>query len=112
MTRTIAAIVALFVCGSASTALAQNDTSITITATHTACQVPPPADVPAPVTPAKRRRRHAESQLRRLARANFKALADNGNAEGQRLYGALLMTDCTGIQDKEEGAKWLQKGGR
>ncbi|HEX4117980.1 MAG TPA: tetratricopeptide repeat protein [Rhizomicrobium sp.] len=110
MIRTVAAITALFICGSAGAALAQDDTSITITATHTACQVAPPADVPAPVTPSAAAGGAAmQNHNYALARANFKALADNGNVEGQRLYGALLMVNCTGIQDKEEGAKWLQK---
>ena len=111
MSRTIAAMTALFVCGSVGIALAQDDMSVTITATHMACQVAPPADVPAPVTPSAAAGGAAmQNHNYALARANFKApLADAGNAEGQRLYGALLMVDCTGIQNKEEGAKWLQK---
>lgn len=110
MTRTLAAITLAFICGGAGAALAQDDTSITITATHTACQVPPPADVPPPVTPSAAGGNAAmQNHNYALARANFKTLADAGNAEGQRLYGALLMVDCTGIQDKEEGARWLQK---
>ena len=110
MSRIVAAITAFLLCSSAGAALAQNDTSITITATHTACQVPPPADVPPPVTPSAAAGGAAvQNHNYALARANFKALADNGNAEGQRLYGALLMMDCTGIQNKEEGASWLQK---
>ena len=110
MTRTIAAITALFICGSAGAALAQDDTSITITATHTACQVPPPADVPTPAIPnAAAGNAAIQNHNYALARANFKAMAEKNDAVGQRLYGALLLMDCTGIQDKEAGATWLQK---
>ena len=110
MIRTIAAVSALIMCVSAGVAGAQDDASVTITATHTACQVSPPADVPAPVTPSAAAGGAAVTNHNyALARANFKALAEKDDAEGERLYGILLLMDCTGIQDKEEGAKWLQK---
>ena len=110
MNKTIAAITALFVCGSATAALAQSDLDVTITATHTACQVPPPAEVPPPATPSAAAGNAAvQNHNYALARANFKAMADGGDKTGERLYGNLLLIDCTGIQDKNEGAKWLQK---
>jgi TPR repeat protein len=108
MTKTFAAITALSVCGGISAALAQTDMNVTITATHIACQVPPPADVPPPATPSAAAGNAAvQNHNYALARANFKALSDKGDAEGERLYGNLLLMDCTGVQDKEEGVKWL-----
>ena len=60
---------------------------------------------------AQRRGRHAAVKNKNyaLAVANFKALAEGGDAEAQRLYGQLLMVKCTGIQDEAAGAAWLQK---
>lgn len=110
MTKSVAAIAFLLLCASAGAASAQDDMSVTISATHTACQVPPPADVPAPVTPSAAAGNAAvQNHNYALARANFKAMADGGDKIGARLYGNLLLIDCTGIQDKGEGVKWLQK---
>lgn len=75
------------------------------------CTNPPsPAAVPPPVTPsiaagtvAARMRDFA------LALANFKPLAEQGDADGQRAMGQLLMQNCTGLQDKESAVQWLAK---
>jgi hypothetical protein len=83
----------------------------TITITNSACtSPPPPGEVAAPVTPsipagaaAARMRNFA------LARANFLPLAENGDAEGERAMGQLLMQDCTGMQDKPAAVGWLIK---
>ena len=83
----------------------------TVTITNSACTNPaPPAEVPAPVTPsvaagsaAARNRDFA------LARANFRPLADSGDADAQRAMGQLLMQPCTGIQDKAAAVGWLTK---
>jgi hypothetical protein len=44
-----------------------------------------------------------------LAAANLKPLAEKGDAEAQRIYGNVLMTKCTGLEDDAAGAAWLQK---
>jgi hypothetical protein len=85
------------------------DTTITIT--NTACtNPPPPADVSPPTSPsapsgeaAMRDRKFA------LARANFRPLVERSDVEGMRLYGMLLLENCTGLQDKAAGAQWLGK---
>lgn len=89
-------------------AAAQN-TAITITAAP--CADPPrPAAAAAPVTPsiaagtmAARNRDFA------LALANFKPLAEQGDADAERAMGQLLMQNCTGLQDKPAGVEWLTK---
>lgn len=108
MTRSLpVALCAALSCFSVSAAFA--DTSVTITATSSECKVSPPAEmtsnspsIPAGVA-AIRNRNYA------LARANFKPLAEKGDAEGQRSYGRLLMMKCTGLQDQAAGAEWFQK---
>ncbi len=71
---------------------------------------PPPAAVPAPVTPsiaagtvAARNRDFA------LALANFKPLAEQGDVDAERAMGQLLMQNCTGIEDRPAGLQWLTK---
>lgn len=89
--------------GLTSAALAQ-------TAAPTPCQVSPPAEVPAPATPSVAAGvAAARNNNFALARANFKPIAEAGDAEGERLYGTLLMQRCTGLQDAAAGAGWLQK---
>jgi hypothetical protein len=86
------------------------DTTVTITSTTVDCQVPTPADVPAPATPSAAAGNAAmQNRNFALARANFRPLAEAGDPEGERLYGALLMQKCTGLQDKEAAASWLGK---
>jgi TPR repeat protein len=86
------------------------DTTVTITTNGVDCKVPPPAEVAAPVTPNTAAGTAAEKNHNyALARANFKPLAEGGNTESQRLYGLLLMQDCTGIQDKEAAVTWFGK---
>jgi hypothetical protein len=83
----------------------------TITITNSACTNPTlPADAPAPATPsvaagsaAARNRDFA------LARANFRPLAENGDADAQRAMGQLLMQNCTGLQDRAAAVGWLTK---
>ena len=94
----------------ASAAPALAETTITITTNRVDCKVPPPDEVTPPATPsvsagvqAAKNRKYA------LARANFAPLAAEGNAEAERAMGQLLMTDCTGLQDKEAAATWLSK---
>jgi TPR repeat protein len=84
----------------------------TITVTNAPCvNPPPPAAVPAPVTPsvaagvvAARNREFS------LALANFKPLAEKGDADAERAMGQLLMQNCTGLQDKQAAVEWLTKG--
>lgn len=110
MAKIALAMTVIFIYCGANAALAQSDMNITVTATHARCQVPPPADVPPPATPSTAAGNAAMANHDyALARANFKPLAESGNAEGARFYGILLMQDCTGLQDKEAGASWLQK---
>jgi TPR repeat protein len=83
----------------------------TLTLTVAPCTDPPaPAPVPPPVTPsmaagtaAARNRDFA------LALANFKPLAEQGDADGQRAMGQLLMQPCTGLQNKQAAVEWLTK---
>lgn len=102
------AVAAVCIVATASPALA--DTTVTITSNNVDCKVSPPEEVTAPVTPSAAAGTAAERNHNyALARANFKALADGGDPEGERLYGMLLMQKCTGIQDKGAAAIWLTK---
>jgi len=86
------------------------DTTVTVTTNNVECKVSPPDEVPAPATPSAAAGTAAERNHNyALARANFRALAESGNPEGERLYGVLLMQKCTGIQDKDAAAAWLAK---
>jgi len=72
--------------------------------------VPPLADVLAPVTPSVEAGRQASGARNyALARANFRPLAEKGDPAGESALGQLLMQNCTGLQDKEEGLNWLAK---
>ena len=89
--------------------VAAQTTAITITTTP--CADPPrPAAAAAPITPsiaagtvAARNRDFA------LALANFKPLAEQGDADAERAMGQLLMQNCTGLQDKPAAVEWLNK---
>ena len=89
--------------------VAAQTTAITITTTP--CADPPrPAAAAAPITPsiaagtvAARNRNFA------LALANFKPLAEQGDADAERAMGQLLMQNCTGLQDKPAAVEWLNK---
>jgi TPR repeat protein len=89
-------------------AVAQNTVITTPTAP---CADPPrPAAAATPVTPsiaagtvAARNRNFA------LALANFKPLAEQGEADAERAMGLLLMQNCTGLQDKPAAVEWLNK---
>ncbi len=86
------------------------DTTVTITETSTECKVSPPDPVTPPATPnAAAGSAAIRDHNYALAQANFQPLAERGDAEGQRLYGILLMQKCTGIQDKTAAAAWLGK---
>lgn len=105
------ASVAALLCGFALIpGLARADATITVTATSTACQVTPPADVADVASPSvaagdAAMTNHNYAQ----ARANFRPLAANGDAIGMRDYGMMLMQECTGLQDKALAATWLAK---
>lgn len=99
-----------FAFGVAGSSAALADTTVTITTNGVDCKVPPPDEVAAPATPsaaagmaAQKNRNYA------LARANFRALAEGGDPEGERLYGLLLLQKCTGLQDKGAAVTWLTK---
>ena len=91
--------------------LAAQAQTTTITITNSACtNPPPPPEVEPPVTPniaagtfAARNRNFA------LARANFRPLAEQGDADAERAMGQLLMQNCTGMQDKAAAVGWLTK---
>lgn len=86
------------------------DTTVTITTNGLECKVPPPDDVTPPATPSVAAGVQAvKNHKYALARANFGPLADRGDAGAERAMGQLLMTDCTGLQDKEAAAGWLNK---
>jgi len=86
------------------------ETTVTITTNRLDCKVPPPDDVTPPATPSVPAGMQAmENHKYALARANFSPLADRGDAGAERAMGQLLMTDCTGLQDKEAAATWLTK---
>jgi hypothetical protein len=89
---------------------AQADTTLTITTNRNDCKVSRPDDVATPVSPsvaagqdAMRNRNYA------LAAANFKPLAESGKHDAERAYGNLLITNCTGLQDKAAALGWLTK---
>jgi hypothetical protein len=96
-------------CASCLAGAALADTTITIT--NSACKDPvAPAEVAPPASPnapagisAMRNKNYAQ------ARANFRPLAEGGDPEGMRLYGAMLMDNCTGLQDKPAAVNWLTK---
>ena len=74
------------------------------------CQVPKPDDVAAPVTPSVAAgTAAANSKNFALAEANFRPVAESGNADGERALGQLLMQNCTGLQDKQAAVAWLSK---
>ncbi|HKU65029.1 MAG TPA: tetratricopeptide repeat protein [Rhizomicrobium sp.] len=92
----------------ASRAVAQT-TMITVSSPPCINPAPPSAALP-PATPsvaagtlAARNRDFA------LALANFKPLADQGDADAERALGQLLMQNCTGLQDKSAAVAWLTK---
>lgn len=107
MARSLLAGSVLLFCLAAAGARA--DTTVTVTANSTDCKVSTPAEVVsnspsfAAGDAAMRNKNYA------LAQANFRALAQKGDAEGQRAYGQLLMMKCTGLQDQAAAADWLQK---
>ena len=84
-----------------------------ISTTGPACTNPaPPAAAPPPAMPsvaagivAARNRDFA------LALANFKPLAEKGDADAQRAMGQLLMQGCTGLQDRGAAVEWLRPRG-
>jgi len=99
-----------FAFGVAGSSAALADTTVTITTNGVDCKVPPPEEVATPATPSVPAGTAAEKNHNyALARANFRALADGGDPEGERLYGLLLMQKCTGIQDKDAAVIWLTK---
>ena len=97
---------------SAATAVVIRKTVTTSTAGNGApCAAPPLADVVAPVTPSVDAGRQASgSRNYALARANFRPLAEKGDPASEAALGHLLMQNCTGLQDKQEGLDWLAKG--
>ncbi len=105
-----ATLMAAAVCVVTAACPALADTTVTITTNNVDCKISPPEDVTAPATPNAAAGTAAEKNHNyALARANFKPLAEGGDAEGERLYGMLLMEKCTGIQDKDAAASWLTK---
>ncbi|HEY8253138.1 MAG TPA: tetratricopeptide repeat protein [Rhizomicrobium sp.] len=88
---------------------AAQTTAITITTAP--CADPPrPAAAAAPVTPSVAAGTVAASNRDfALALANFKPLAEAGDADAERAMGQLLMQNCTGLQDKPAGVEWLTK---
>src|SRR6202012_1522583 len=69
-----------------------------------------PEEGPPPATPSAAAGTAAEKNHNyALARANFRALAEGGDPEGERLYGMLLLQKCTGLQDKDAAVNWLNK---
>ncbi|HZQ41429.1 MAG TPA: tetratricopeptide repeat protein, partial [Rhizomicrobium sp.] len=89
-------------------AAAQN-TAITVPTTP--CADPPkPAAAAAPVTPSIAAGvAAARSRDFALALANFKPLAEQGDANAELAMGQLLMQNCTGLQDKPAAVEWLNK---
>ena len=108
MTRSLpVALCAAISCFSVSASFA--DTTVTITATSSECKVSPPAEVTSNSPSIAAGVAAIRNQNYALARANFKPLAEKGDAAGQRSYGRLLMMKCTGLQDQAAGAEWFQK---
>lgn len=96
---------------SAATSVVVRKTVTTSTAGNGApCTPPPLADVVPPVTPSVDAGRQAiGSRNYALARANFRPLAAKGDPAGEGALGQLLLQNCTGLQDKQEGLDWLAK---
>ena len=94
-------------CLGAGAALA--DATVTITASSTDCKVTAPAEVVSNSPSVAAGEAAIKNRNYALARANFKALAEKGDADGQRAYGDLLLMKCTGLTDAAAGAGWLQK---
>jgi hypothetical protein len=109
MAKTImAGCSAAFLCLSGFAAGA--DVPVAITTTGTQCQVPKPDAVAAPITPSVAAGVDAANNRNwALAEANFRAIAEKGDRSAERNLGRLLMTNCTGLQDKSEGVTWLAK---
>jgi TPR repeat protein len=105
-TTTTSAATAVVVRKTVTTSSIGNNTGNGISCTA----VPPLADIVAPVTPSVDAGRQASgSRNYALARANFRPLAEKGDPEGEAALGHLLMQNCTGLQDKQEGLEWLAK---
>ena len=84
--------------------------NISITDTKSSCRMMPSNDVPPPATPsAPAGIAAAQKSDFALARANFRPLAEQGDPIGERLYGTLLLQDCTGFQDKAAAIVMLTK---
>jgi TPR repeat protein len=86
------------------------DEPVAIATTATQCQAAKPDAVVAPVTPSVAAGINAANNKNwALAEANFRAIAEKGDPSAERNLGRLLMIDCTGLQDKNEGVTWLAK---
>jgi TPR repeat protein len=108
MTRSLIAAVSLAaICLGA--AVAKADTVLTVTATTTECKVSTPDEVVSNSPSVAAGEAAIKNRNYALAKANFRPLAEKGDADGQRAYGELLLMKCTGIQDQVAGAEWLQK---
>jgi TPR repeat protein len=94
-------------CLGATTAFA--DTTVTVTATSTECKVSTPDLVVSNSPSVAAGAAAMKNKNYALAMANFKPLAEKGDADGQRAYGEFLLTKCTGLTDAKAGADWLQK---
>jgi TPR repeat protein len=88
---------------------ARADTTVTVTATTTDCKVSTPADVVSNSPSIAAGEAAIKNHNYALALANFRPLAEKGDADGQRAFGELLMMKCTGLQDEVAAANWLQK---
>ena len=85
------------------------DTTVTITATNSDCKVSAPAELVSNSPSVAAGEAAIKNQNYALAKANFKPLAEKGDADGQRAYGNFLLMKCTGLTDQKSGAEWLQK---
>jgi TPR repeat protein len=93
-----------------SGAQAQDASAVVTPAPSSQCRVAKPDPVPAPVTPSFAAGNSAANNRNwALAEANFRPLAEKGDVPSERNLGRLLMTDCTGLQDKNEAVMWLGK---
>lgn len=88
---------------------AQADTTVTVTATTADCKVSAPAAVTSNSPSVAAGEAAIKNHNYALALANFRPLAEKGDADGQRAYGEFLMMKCTGLQDQAAGASWLEK---
>ncbi|HWY63367.1 MAG TPA: tetratricopeptide repeat protein [Rhizomicrobium sp.] len=105
MAKAFLAVCWAFACLGASAAKA--DTAV---AAGTECQVSKPDDVAAPITPSVAAGNNAANNKNwALAEANFRPLAEKGDPQAERNLGRLLMTNCTGLKDTNEGVTWLGK---